>query len=149
MSRGVFRWFEERREWGAVFVRVLIGFHLVWGTQDNVFSNARMLEFRDFLAQTGFPFPLFCAYLSAYAQFICGILYMAGFAVRPAAVVMIGNFIIALVMVHLGDTEQGAFPALMMLFGSIFLLFNGAGPLSVDRSRHVADTSTPSPTRRS
>ena len=62
-QRGIFRWFEERREWGAVFVRVLIGFHLMWGTQDNVFSHARMLEFRDFLTQTGFPFPLFSAHL--------------------------------------------------------------------------------------
>jgi putative oxidoreductase len=92
-----------------------------------------MFEFRDFLAQTGFPFPLFCAYLSAYTQFLCGILFMVGFAVRPAAVVMIGNFIFALLMVHLGDTWNGAFPALMMLFGSVFLLFNGAGPLSVER----------------
>ena len=134
MARGgVFRWFEERREWGAVFVRVLIGFHLVWGTQDNVFSHARMLEFRDFLAQTGFPFPLFCAHLSAWAQLVCGFLFMAGFAVRPAAVVMIGNFVTALLMVHIGDTWNGAFPALMMLFGSVFLLFNGAGPLSVER----------------
>jgi putative oxidoreductase len=133
MFRGTFRWFEERKEWGAVFVRVLIGFHLMWGTQDNVLSQARMLEFRDFLAQNGFPFPLSCAYLSAYAQGFCGNLFMVGFAVRPAAVVMIGNFVIALLMVHLGDTWNGAFPALMMLFGSIFLLFNGAGPLSLDR----------------
>jgi putative oxidoreductase len=130
---GAFRWFEEKREWGAVFVRVLIGFHLLWGTQDNVLSQARMLEFRDFLAQTGFLFPLFCAYLSAYAQLLCGILYMVGFAVRPAAVVMIGNFVIAFLMVHIGDTGQGAFPALMMLFGSVFLLFNGAGPFSIER----------------
>ncbi len=130
-----FRWFEERKEVGAVFVRVLIGLFLIWGTQDNVFSNARMLEFRDFLAQTGFPLPLFCAWLSAYAQFICGILYVVGWGVRPAAVVMIGNFLIALVMVHRGDTFQGAFPALMMLCGSLFLLFNGAGPLSVERWR--------------
>lgn len=134
MSRGgVFRWFEERREFGAVFVRVLIGFHLMWGTQDNVFSFARMVEFRDFLAQTGFPVPMFSAYLSAYAQFVCGILFMIGLAVRPAAVVMIGNFLIALLMVHTGDTWSGAFPALMMLSGSLFLLFNGAGPVSVDR----------------
>lgn len=132
-GRSPFRWFEERREFGAVFVRVLIGLFLIWGTQDNVFSHARMMEFRDFLAQAGFPFPLFCAYLSAYAQFLCGILYVIGWGVRPAAVVMIGNFIIALVMVHLNDTFQGAFPALMMLFGSVFLLFNGAGPLSIDR----------------
>src|SRR5688572_9558272 len=129
-QRGIFRYFEERREWGAVFIRVLVGFHLMWGTQDNVFSHARMLEFQGFLAQTGFPFPLFCAYLSAYAQFICGILFMVGLSFRPAAVVMIGNFIIALLMVHVEDTWNGSFPAMMMLFGSAFLLCNGAGPLS-------------------
>jgi putative oxidoreductase len=128
-----FSWFERRREWGAVFVRVLIGVHLMWNTADNVFSAERMVEFQGFLAQHGFPFPVFCSYLSAYAQFLCGALYIVGLAVRPAAVVMILNFIVALVMVHVGLPEQANFPALMMLFGSVFLLFNGAGPLSVDR----------------
>lgn len=127
-----FSWFEQRREWGAVFVRVLIGVHLMWNTADNVFSAERMVEFQGFLAQHGFPFPVFCSYLSVYAQFLCGALYILGLAVRPAAVVMILNFIVALVMVHVGQPEQANFPALMMLFGSVFLLFNGAGPFSVD-----------------
>jgi putative oxidoreductase len=126
-------WFEDRKEYGAVFIRLIVGFHLVWNTMDNVFSFDRMLEFRDFLAQHGFPFPLFCAILSAYAQFVCGSLYVLGAGVRYAALVMIVNFIVALLMVHVGLPEQANFPPLMMLFGSLFLLFNGAGPLSVDR----------------
>ena len=30
-------------------IRLAVGFHLIYGTQDNVFSWERMLEFRDFL----------------------------------------------------------------------------------------------------
>jgi putative oxidoreductase len=127
-----FRWFEERKEWGMFFLRLIIGFHLIYGTQDNVFSNARMLEFRDFLAQNGTPVPLFSAYLSAYAQFICGILFILGAAVRPAAMVMIINFIAALLIAHRTGGYQPAALALIMLFSSMALLFHGAGRPSVD-----------------
>ena len=57
-----FGFFERHREYGAVFVRLVVGFILVYGTQDNVFSHERMLEFRDFLAARRVPLPLFAAY---------------------------------------------------------------------------------------
>jgi hypothetical protein len=69
--------FEPHREIGPLFIRLVIGWHLVYGTQDNVFSPARMAEFSDFLAQHGFAYPAFMAPLSAYAQFVCGLLYVA------------------------------------------------------------------------
>ncbi len=50
--------FDRYREYGPVFVRLVVGSFLVWGTQDNVFSYARMLEFRDFLAARSVPAPL-------------------------------------------------------------------------------------------
>lgn len=135
MFRGLdFRWLEERRDYGAVFIRLIVGFHLAWNTQDNVFSYARMLEFRDFLATHGFPFPLFNAHLSAYAQFVAGICFLLGAFTRYAALVMILNFLVALFMVHRGLSEQANFPPLMMLFAALFLLFHGAGKLSVDEA---------------
>ncbi len=127
-----FGFFERHREYGAVFVRLVVGFVLVYGTQDNVFSHERMLEFRDFLAARGVPFPLFAAHLSAYAQFACGLLYAAGLLVRPAAAVMVINFIAALLIAHLDAPLDAARLALCMLFSSLFLLFNGAGALSLD-----------------
>lgn len=129
-----FGFFERRREYGAVFVRLVVGFVLVYGTQDNVFSHERMLEFRDFLAARRVPFPLFAANLSAYAQFACGILYLVGLLVRPAALVMVINFVAALVIAHLDTPLDAARLALCMLFSSLFLLFNGAGALSLDNS---------------
>ena len=119
-------------EIGPLFVRLIVGWHLVYGTQDNVFEYARMMEFRDFLARLGFPTPLFSAYLSAYAQFVCGILYIVGLFTRPAAAVMVFNFVVALVMVHRNQTYPQAALAMIMLFCSLFLLFHGAGRLALD-----------------
>jgi putative oxidoreductase len=129
------RYFESRKGFGAIFLRLVIGWRLIDGSQDNVFSMERMIEFRDFLQNHNVPFPLASAYLSVYAQFICGILYITGAFVRPAALIMIINFIAALVIAHIGTTFQQSFEALMMLFGSIFFLFYGAGKISVDDLR--------------
>jgi putative oxidoreductase len=126
---------ESRKGYGNFFLRLIIGWRLIDGTQDNVFSWERMLEFRDFLAAHGTPFPLVAANVSVYAQFICGILYLVGWFVRPAAVVMIINFIIALLIAHIGLTFEQSFDAWMMLVGSIFFLFSGAGKISVDELR--------------
>lgn len=132
--RTISHFLDNNREYGAFLLRILIGWRLIDGTQDNIFSWERMLEFRDFLHQFGFPFPLLAANVSVYAQFICGILYILGLFVRPAAIVMVVNFLVALVMVHLGTTFQQSFEALVMLVTSVFFLFNGAGRLALDKS---------------
>ena len=128
----MYRWLDERREWGAVFIRLVFGFWLVYGTQDNVFDRERMIEFQQFIAKHGFPLPGVGAYVSAYAQFICGILYIAGAAVRPAAAVMFVNFLFALGIAHRATPLGADMPPLGMLAVAAFLLFNGAGPWSVD-----------------
>lgn len=129
------RYFENRKDYGAIFLRLIIGWRLIEGTQDNVFSWERMIEFRDFLSQRGVIYPLLAAHVSVYAQFICGILYIIGAFVRPAAIIMIINFIAALYIAHLGTTFQQSFEALMMLFASMFFLVYGAGKISVDQWR--------------
>jgi len=121
------------KEYGPIFIRLIIGFHLVYGTQDNLFSYARMEEFAAFLSAHNVPFPLFAAFVSAYAQFICGILFIFGAATRYAALVMIINFVAAILIAHLGDPYPAKFPALMMLSGACFLFLHGPGELSVDR----------------
>jgi putative oxidoreductase len=136
----LFRWFDERREYGALFIRLAVGSRLIYGVQDNVLSSAHMLEFRDFLAQHGFPFPLFSAHLSVYAQLLAGILFLLGAFTRPAAVVMILNFAVALLMVHIGHPYEQSWPAFMMLAAGLFFLFNGPGALSVDeRARRARE----------
>lgn len=122
-------------ELGVFLFRLFLGSVLMYGTVDNVLSPARMLEFRDFLEQNGFPYPLFCAHLSVYAQVLCGTLILVGAFTRPAALVMVVNFVVALVMVHVGLPFSANIAPLAMLFGSLLFLFHGGGVYSVDAVR--------------
>lgn len=113
-------------------IRLVVGFHLIYGTQDNVFSWSRMLEFKEFLEAFGFPLPLYAAIVSVYAQFFCGILFILGWKVRWAGLVMIINFLIAILSVHLNDPYPNVYPAISMLAGALFLTLNGVGKISLE-----------------
>ncbi|MBV6643863.1 MAG: DoxX family protein [Cyclobacteriaceae bacterium] len=75
---------------------------------------------------------MFSALVSVIAQFIAGCLFLVGFQVRWAALLMMINFVIAIVAVHIGDSYTNTFPALTILAGSVFLFMNGAGRFSID-----------------
>ncbi len=123
----------SKKDYAPLFIRVMAGFHLIYGVQDNVFSWERMLEFERFLGAHYFPFPLMCALVSVYAQLICGLLFIAGLWTRVAALIMIFNFVVAILSIHIGDAYPSMFPAIAMLSCSLFLLFNGAGKWSMDK----------------
>jgi putative oxidoreductase len=125
-------WLEPAAEYGPLFIRVLIGWHLVYGNWDRVATHEGLVEFQDMLIRNHFPFTLFNAYLSGYAQVTCGILYIVGLFTRPAALVMIINFIAALTMVHWYQPYPRKALALMMLCTSIFLLLHGPGRVALD-----------------
>ena len=84
------------------------------------------------LVHEGLALSFVLSFPFSYAQFICGILFIVGFATRCAAVVMIINFIAALIIAHIGDKYTNMFPALMMLAAACFLFVHGAGKASVD-----------------
>ena len=122
----------DRRAWGAIFIRTFAGVFLIYMAQDNVFSAERMHEFERFLAGHGFPVPLLAARVSAYAQFAAGLCFLLGVATRAAAAVMVINFVVAILMVHLALPFRNALEPSAMLASALFLLVHGAGPLSVD-----------------
>jgi putative oxidoreductase len=141
---------DARKDYAIIALRMLIGWRLIDGTQDNVFSAERMLEFRDFLNHHGVIYPLIAAYLSVYAQFLCGIFFIAGAFMRLAAIVMVVNFIAALLIAHIGLTFEQSFDAWAMLAAALYFIFSGAGKISVDewiekRNKKVTD---PQPTQR-
>lgn len=114
-------------------MRFFIGGRLVYGVQDNIFIWSHMLEFKTFLQLFHFPMPLVSAIVSAYAQALAGVLILLGRKIRWAALVMSINFMVALLMVHRGQTVAQMTPALAMLFGNVLFLFTGAGKHSLDR----------------
>lgn len=120
---------------GTLLLRLFTAWVLVYGTQDNVFSLERMHEFEAFLAQRGVPYPLAAAVLSAYAQFVCGLLILAGLATRWAGAVMAVNFLAALWIAHRGAPFMANVPPLAMLTLSLHFALSGAGRWSLDARR--------------
>jgi putative oxidoreductase len=120
------------REYAPLLLRLFVAFVLIYGTMDNIFDHARMLEFRDFLANHRFPMPMASAYLSAYAQFIAGILLLFGVLTRLTAIVVVINFIVALAMVHVGLPFNANIAPLAMLVGGLFFAIYGAPRYSID-----------------
>ena len=56
-----FEFFKKHSDYGAVFLRFLIGIFIIYGVQDNIFSYEHMKEFAAFLRQKNVPLPLFSA----------------------------------------------------------------------------------------
>ena len=118
--------------YGAVFLRIVFGVHLIYYTMVNGLGYEKIIEFSHFLEDKHIPYPLFNAFLSIGVQFICGILLILGAGVRVLSALLLVNFMVAILMAHAGDPYSHYFPALHMIAISLFFLFNGAGPLSVD-----------------
>ena len=121
-------------EFGPVFIRALIGFHLFYGNWGRLYG-AGYHDFVAYLTRNHFPMPSVLAYVSAGAQVVCGILFMAGLFTRWAAAVMVFNFVVALVMVHWGQPYPRQAQTLIMLCTSVFLLLHGPGRMAVDGLR--------------
>jgi putative oxidoreductase len=121
----IFTWLDKNQPVGLLLLRLFIGVRLIYGVADNILSWQKMHEFRDFLHAFHFPFPLAAAMLSVYAQALGGLSYITGWKVRYAAMLMIVNFSLALIMVHRNQGFEEMTSALAMLFISILLLFTG------------------------
>jgi putative oxidoreductase len=93
-----------------------------------------MVEFSQWLAELGFPLPLVSAVVSAWAQLLAGLGWMIGYRVKTFSVLMIGNFVVAILFVHIADSSSyvEAAPAVHMLVFSIALLLTGPGRISMD-----------------
>ena len=114
-------------------LRLCIGSFLVWGVWDNLLHRDDMTEFVAFLSANGFVAPVAMAWLSVIAQFVCGLLLIAGALARWAGLIMVFNFIVALIMVHLGDGFRGMFPVLALIFVNLHFATRGAGKHSIAR----------------
>lgn len=126
------QFFEARKACGAIFLRLVIGWRVIAGVWPYVGRSKTLSEVESYFSSLHLPIPSLSAYLSVYGQFVCAILFIIGLWVRPAALVMIINFTVAIIAVHLYDGIEKSFAAWVMLTASVFLLFNGAGKVSMD-----------------
>lgn len=112
--------------------RLMVGGFLIFGVWDNIVSAERMAEFEKFLTGKGFAMPGLMAPLSVYAQFLVGVAFVAGFAIRWAGLVCAFNFIVALVMVDAPLGIRPAFPAAALVVIGLIFATIGAGRISLD-----------------
>lgn len=123
------------RNLGILALRLAFGFQLVKVSYENVVHpTVNMPQFVAYLESLGFPFPTPGAYLSAYTEFIGGILWLLGLQTRLSSVFILINFGVALGMAHLhiNDGYQNTMSSLNLIAVAIFLLLNGAGRYSID-----------------
>ena len=113
-------------------LRVLTGGFLVYGTEDNVRSSERMEEFVHFLEASNFASPELLAPLSAYAQFVCGILLVLGLLTRWAGLVVAFNFVVAVWMVHWTQDFRLWWPAIVLVFLGLHFACRGGGRWAID-----------------
>ena len=127
------KYLDSKKYWGIFLLRIFVSLRLLYGVIDNIFSWERMIEFSNFLQHYNFPIPIVSANVSVYVQFICAILILIGYKIRIASFILIINFLVALIFVHIigNDTIEGMTGALAMLFGCLTFIFTGAGKISV------------------
>jgi putative oxidoreductase len=125
--------FKTKKEYGAIFLRLIIGWRLIAGVWSIVSHKQFMGGTVDYFTQLHLAFPEFSAYLAVYSEFTCAVLFIIGLWMRPAALLMVINFTVAIAAAHLHESIVSSFSAWAIWAGSIFLLFNGAGRLSIDR----------------
>ena len=117
---------------GLVLLRGVTGAFLVYQSQDNIFSSARMEEFTRFLEQFNFAMPELMAPLCVWAQFLCGIAIILGLFTRWAGIVIAFVFVVAVWMVHWPQDFPGWWPALILVFLGILFATRGAGRYALD-----------------
>lgn len=80
----------------------------------------------------GLPAPEVMAWLSGIAEFVGGILLALGLLTRPAAFLIVGNMMVAVIFAHAGDAFLDRERALLFLFIALAFLLAGPGRYSAD-----------------
>jgi putative oxidoreductase len=132
----------NRQEWVAqLLVRLFVGYFFAetgWGKLHNLDGFAQRF------AGWGIPHPYFNAALSAYTEFVGGLLTMFGIGTRLVAIPMIINMLVAMLKVNLkrvatlDDFVELDEPLYALTY--LWLLLSGPGWVSIDYlARQVFD----------
>jgi putative oxidoreductase len=124
----------DRQEWVAqLLVRLFVGYFFMetgWGKLHNLDGFAQRF------AGWGIPYPHFNAALSAYTEFIGGLLTMFGIGTRWVSIPMIINMLVAILKVNLKSvTSLDDFAELdepLYALAYLWLLLSGPGWVSID-----------------
>jgi putative oxidoreductase len=130
-----------RAGYGITVLRIIVGIiFMAHGSQKlfGMFGGYGLEGTGQYMASLGLNPGYLMALLSGSAEFFGGLGLVVGLLARPAAVVLIVMLVIAILSVHIHNglfmANNGYEFALALLGGSIAVLIEGAGRLSLDRS---------------
>ncbi|MDE1165656.1 MAG: DoxX family protein [Pseudomonas sp.] len=140
MNASIKSLFASRAGLGITLVRVLVGIiFMAHGSQKlfGLFGGYGLVGTGQWMESIGLPFGTLMAFLSGSAEFFGGLALVVGLLVRPAAVVLIFTLVVAIFSVHIHNglfmANNGYEFALALLGGTLAVLLEGAGKLSLDR----------------
>ena len=128
---------------GLLALRLVVGAIMIGHGYGKVFHGG-LAQHVQRVSSLGLPGWL--AYLSAYTEFFCGILLIAGLFTRCVSVAMVIDMFVAIWKIHWknGMFGKGGYEFTLTLATVAFaLIFFGAGPIALDAIRRGGGASKP------
>lgn len=129
-----------RANWGITFLRIAIGvIFAAHGSQKlfGLFGGYGLTGTAQWMESIGLAPGLLMALMSGGAEFFGGLALLFGLLVRPAEAVLSITLVVAILSVHIHNglfmANNGYEFALALLGGTVAVLLEGAGKLSLDR----------------
>jgi len=125
------KWLNSLQPWGALLLRLALGVSMSVHGYDKVVRHGALNHFAHYVVTLGLPY--WSGYVSAYIEFVGGILVLIGLLTRFAAGLIAINMLVAFftVGIHQGFGIYNYIAELAAI--AIMLLFYGAGKLALDR----------------
>jgi putative oxidoreductase len=125
------RWLNSLQPWGALMMRLALGLSMAVHGYDRVVPHGALSHFAHYIVTLGLPYWL--GYVSAFTEFVGGILLILGLLTRLASTFVAINMLAAffLVGIHQGFGIYNYILALASL--AIMLMLYGAGAMALDR----------------
>lgn len=121
-----------------IILRVSVGSVFVYhGAQKffPIFGGPTLSGFTNFLKSLGIPFPEVSAYLSAGAEFFCGLALIIGLLARWAAIPLIFNMAVAITFVHFQNgfniSSKGYEYNMVLIAALLSIFLTGSGKFSI------------------
>jgi putative oxidoreductase len=125
------KWLNSLQPFGALLMRLALGVSMAVHGYGKVVPHSALNHYAHYIATLGIP--AWLGYVSAYTEFVGGILLILGLLTRFAAALVAINMLVAFffVGIHQGFGIYNYILALAAL--GIMLTFYGAGSLALDR----------------
>ena len=125
------KWLNSLQPSGALLLRLALALSMTLHGYQKVVPHGALHHFIHYVATLGLPFWL--GYVSAFTEFIGGILLILGLFTRLAAALIAINMLVAFATVGIHQGPGGYSYILALAAIAIMLVFYGAGAFALDR----------------